>query len=144
MKLVRYFIYSSAVMLLITSGAKFIGAAGHEKILAELDPIVEISTKSLILVMAIAELLTAAVCLRTKEFWPSSILIAWLATNFLAYRIILHVIGYKKPCSCLGNVTDALHISPQVADATMKIILAYLLVGSYATIFWLWRFRKPG
>jgi hypothetical protein len=24
----------------------------------------------------------------------------------------------------------------------MKIILAYLLLGSYATLFWLWRQRK--
>jgi len=24
----------------------------------------------------------------------------------------------------------------------MKIILAYLLIGSYATLFWLWRQRK--
>ena len=32
---------------------------------------------------------------------------------------------------------DALHIPPQVADMAMKIILAYLLIGSYATLFWL-------
>jgi hypothetical protein len=41
----------------------------------------------------------------------------------------------------LGNLTDALHISPQTGDIAMKIILAYLLIGSYATLFWLWRQR---
>jgi cbb3-type cytochrome oxidase subunit 3 len=41
----------------------------------------------------------------------------------------------------LGNLTDALHIPPQAADTAMKIILAYLLIGSYATLFWLWRQR---
>jgi cbb3-type cytochrome oxidase subunit 3 len=37
---------------------------------------------------------------------------------------------------------DALHIPPQTADTAMKIILAYLLLGSYAMLFWLWRQRK--
>jgi len=40
------------------------------------------------------------------------------------------------------NLTDALHIPPQTAEMAMKIILAYLLIGSYATLFWLWRQRK--
>jgi hypothetical protein len=52
------------------------------------------------------------------------------------------LVGYHKPCSCLGNLTDALHIPPPMADTAMKIILAYLLIGSYATLFWLWRQRK--
>jgi len=39
----------------------------------------------------------------------------------------------------MGNLTDALHIPPQIADTAMKIILAYLLIGSYASLFWLWR-----
>jgi hypothetical protein len=42
----------------------------------------------------------------------------------------------------MGYFTDALHIPPQTADTVMKIILAYLLIGSYATLFWLWQQRK--
>jgi hypothetical protein len=42
----------------------------------------------------------------------------------------------------MGNLTDALHISPQVADTAIKIILVYLLLGSYAALFWLWLQRK--
>ena len=47
-----------------------------------------------------------------------------------------------KPCSCLGHITDALHIPPQTADTAMKIILAYLLIGCDATLFWLWTQHK--
>jgi hypothetical protein len=43
---------------------------------------------------------------------------------------------------CLGNLTYALNISPQKADTAMKIILAYLLIGSYASLSWLWRQRR--
>jgi cbb3-type cytochrome oxidase subunit 3 len=42
----------------------------------------------------------------------------------------------------MGNLADALHIPPQIADTAMKIILAYLLIGSYATLFWLWRQKR--
>ena len=141
MRLARIFIYSSAVILLITAGAKFIGSAGHEKILLERDPIIGVSIKNLILAAASTELAVAVVCFYAKGIWMPAMLIAWLATNLLGYRIIRELIGYQKPCSCLGNLMDALHIPPQTADTAMKIILAYLLIGSYATLFWLWRQR---
>jgi hypothetical protein len=142
MRLARFFIYSSAVILLITAGAKFMGSAGHKKILMERDPIIGISIRNLILVAASIELAVAVICFYTKEILMSAMLIAWLSTNLLGYRIILALISYKKPCSCLGNLTDALHITPQTADTGMKIILAYLLLGSYTTLFWIWRQRR--
>lgn len=85
------------------------------------------------------ELIIAAVCLFGKQLRLQASLVAWLATNFLVYRLSLLWVDYHKPCACLGNLTDALHISPQTADTAMKIILAYLFLGSYATLFWLWR-----
>jgi hypothetical protein len=142
MRLARFFIYSSAAILLLTAGAKFIGSAGHEKILMERDPIIGVSVRNLILVAASAELAIAAVCFYSKDIWMPVTLIAWLSTNLLGYRVIRVLIGYKKPCSCLGNFTDALHISPKAADTAMKTILAYLLIGSYASLFWLWRQRR--
>jgi len=89
------------------------------------------------------ELVVALVCLVSRRTLAIKAgLIAWLATSFLIYRLGLVWVVYQKPCSCLGNLTDALHISPQIADTAMKIILAYLLIGSYATLFSLWRQRK--
>jgi hypothetical protein len=73
--------------------------------------------------------------------------IAWLATNFFVYRCGLWWMGWHRPCSCMGNLTDALHIRPEVADNIMKVILAYLLIGSYGLLFWQWRanrLRVPG
>ena len=69
MRLVRFFIYSSAVILLITAVAKFIGSAGHEKILMERDPIIEISIRNLILIAASTELVIAIACFLSKEVW---------------------------------------------------------------------------
>jgi hypothetical protein len=69
-------------------------------------------------------------------------LLAWLATSFLFYRFGLLLTGYHKPCGCLGNITDALHISPKNVDVGMKVILFYLLFGSYASLFWIWKQKR--
>ena len=42
----------------------------------------------------------------------------------------------------MGNLTDALHIRPEVADNIMKAILGYLLIGSYGLLIWQWRLSK--
>ena len=54
----------------------------------------------------------------------------------------LWYLGWQRPCSCLGNLTDTLHISPHVADVAMKIVLAYLLVGSYGGLLCLWKLNR--
>ena len=41
-----------------------------------------------------------------------------------------------------GQFSDELHISLQATDTVMKIILAYLFIGSYAILFWLWRQKR--
>jgi hypothetical protein len=41
----------------------------------------------------------------------------------------------------LGNLADALHIPPNVADGALKIILLYLLIGSYGNLFRVWKPR---
>ena len=94
------------------------------------------------LVLGMAEIAIALLCFFGKSQKLALGLVAWLATNFVVYRLGLMWIGYHKPCSCLGNLTDALHISPNIADTAMKIILGYLLLGSYATLFWLWRQKR--
>jgi hypothetical protein len=93
------------------------------------------------LLVGVVEIVISTVCLFSKRTWLSAGFLAWLSTSFLAYRIGLVLVGYHRPCSCMGNLTDALHISPQTTDTAIKIILAYLLIGSYASLFWLWRQR---
>lgn len=69
-------------------------------------------------------------------------LLAWMTTNFLLYRLGLWWLDWKRPCPCLGNLTDALGISPAMADTIGKGLLAYLLVVSYALLILDWRGRS--
>jgi hypothetical protein len=142
MKAPRFFLYSVAVVLFLTALAKFISSFGGARVLLEHDPLTNLQFLYLFRLVGSIETVVALACLFSKRIWIPTGLVAWLATGFLAYRIELWRSGWHKSCSCLGNFTDALHIKPETADTVMKIVLAYLLIGSYGTLFWLWRQRK--
>lgn len=91
------------------------------------------------LLVGLLEIAVASVCLFSKQPVVALGLTAWLSTNFVLYRLGLWWMDWKSPCGCLGNLTDALHISPQTADNIMKVLLAYLLIGSYGLLIWNWR-----
>jgi hypothetical protein len=137
----KWFIPITAIILIITGAGKVWTAFGNAKLLTVADPIVGIEFKHLMLMAGVAELAIAALCLFAEAHRLATMLVAWMATNFLVYRIGLWWMGWHRPCSCLGNLTDALHISPTLADNIMKIVLAYLLIGSYGLLIWEWTRR---
>jgi hypothetical protein len=129
-------------VFLVTAIAKLISACGTAAVLEIPDPILDISFRHLLWIIGISELIVALFCIFGNRTSFPTWLVAWFATSFLVYRITFILAGYKKPCPCLGNITDMLHISPKTADTAMKIILAYLLIGSYATLFCWWQRNK--
>jgi hypothetical protein len=135
----RVFILSAGCILLVTGLAKIISASGKAEILNFNDPLFGMSFRHLMLLIGVVELVISTICFLSKSVRLQAGLLALLATNFLAYRIGLLCVGYHRPCSCMGNLTDALHISPQIADLMIKIVLVYLLIGSYGTLFWTWK-----
>jgi hypothetical protein len=139
----KWFMLSAGSILAVTGIAKVWSALGSSKVLAVADPITGLKFGHLMLAVGVAETLIALVCFFSKRQTLPLALVAWLTTNFVVYRLGLWWMGWHRPCNCLGNLTDALHISPQVADNIMKGILAYLLVGSYALLFREWRQQPP-
>lgn len=127
------FLYVTAIMLVITAGAKVWSLIGDSGLLYEVDPISDLTFGNLLSLAAALELGVAAVCL----FRPAAdglLAVGWLSTIFITYRICLWWINWEKPCSCLGNLTDALHISPQLADDVMKGLLGFMLIGSVSLL----------
>ena len=142
MNLKKVYVHSVGALLLTASTAKIVSSFGNASILQTCDPVTGFHFLNLFRIVATIELIIALVCFFGKQSMLSVGLVAWLSSSFLAYRIFLKLAGYHRPCSCMGNLTDALHIPPQTADTAMKIILAYLLLGSYAALFWLWRQKR--
>jgi len=134
----RLFMLASGALLAITSLAKIISAFGITGMLDKSDPILGVHFRTLLWLAGALELMAAYICFFSKQIITQVVMIAWLSTMFLTYRLGLLLIHYHSPCPCLGNLTDAIHISPQTADTAMKIGLAYLLVGSYGILFHQW------
>jgi hypothetical protein len=133
------FSLSSTIILIVVGFAKIVSAFGHMGILNESDPIFGVSFRLLMLLVGCVEIAIAFFCFFLRGNRTSMFLVAWLSSSFMIYQLGLRFVGWHRPCPCLGNLTDALHIPPQTADVAIKIILAYLLIGSYATLFWIWR-----
>ena len=138
----RAFFLSAGMLLGLTGLAKLVSSTGRAHILLTADPIFHISFRTLFLILGILELAVAAICFLRKRWELPAFLVAALSTNFVLYRLGMVWVGYTRPCPCLGNLTDALHIPPVVADYVLKIILAYLFIGSYAALFTFWNQRR--
>jgi hypothetical protein len=133
-KLTRWFVTSAGVILALTGVGKLVSASGNSRILDSSDPIFAISFRHLMLSLGLLELAVSAICLLTRRRKLALLLVAWLASNFLLYRAGLWFMGWSVPCNCLGNLTDALHLSPKIAETTAQIIAVYLLAGSVASV----------
>jgi len=136
-KLIRSFLYSSGAILIVTAIAKLISSFGATRILQSPDPILLLSYQKVFWIVGSIELIVAITCFFSRKVGLPVMLLACLSTSFLLYRVGLKCMGYQKPCGCLGNLTDSIHIAPATADFIMKIALAYMMIGSYVILFWL-------
>jgi len=137
-KLIRVFIICSGVLLLLTGQAKILSGWGSSHILQMPDPVFGLSFGSLFQWVGFVEVVVALLCFFGTRPVLQAGAIVLLSSNFVFYRLASMYVGYHKPCSCLGSLTDALHISAEAADTAMKFILGYLLLGSYGALCWLW------
>lgn len=144
MRIARGFLRSAGLLLFVTAAAKLISAVGSAYILRTLDPVLGIQFRADFWIAGSIEFLIALTCLFGGGIALRTGLVAWWSTNLILYRFALWGIGWHHSCPCLGNLTDAIHVSPQMADNLMKAVLAYLLIGSYGILFHLWwKNRKP-
>ena len=127
------------MVLGVTGLAKAFSAISPARVLDTPDPLIGIPFRQLLLLVGLAELLVAFLCLFADKRRLSLLAVAWLSSNFLVYRLGLWFIGWHHPCACMGSLAGALHLSDQAADNIMKGVLAYLLVGSYGILLWEWR-----
>ncbi len=137
-QIIKLFTRSAAVILLITAIAKLISFSGSAKILDQTDPILVFSFRHIFLAVGLLEVVIATLCFLPLNKFLQVSLLAWLSTIFLTYRLSLYYLNYHRPCSCLGNLTDALGVPPFLAEFFLKCVVVYLLLGSYTSLAWLY------
>lgn len=139
--LVAAFLVTSGIALILVGAGKLILAFGHMDGLFVLEPVFHLKFNHVLQAVGIVELCIGLMCLFVCRTWPKKGLffIAWLSSSLACYRIGLWLMNWRQPCNCMGYLKRPLHLSPEAADNTMRILLIYMLVGSYVGLFWLWR-----
>ena len=125
------FIFSAAIILFIAAAAKMLSATGSAQALDAPDSVLSLSHRHLFLLEGGLELVLSAFLLMSRNSKTQTALIAWLATNFLVYRLGLWWMGAPNLCNCLGNLDDYLPLSPRFINAVAYASLAWLLIGSW-------------
>ena len=134
------FLFSACLIFAITGIAKIFGSFGSAKALLELDPIFGVQFRHLMFAVGVVEIGLSVFCIASARTRTAVLLVAWLSCLFLFYRLGVWWLGWQVPCHCLGTLSDSLHMAPATADNLMKIVLAYLLVGSVACLVY---YRQP-
>jgi hypothetical protein len=138
----KWFLKLAGAILAVTGLAKAFAAIGPARALDAADPLFGMAFRQLFLLVGLSELLIAFICLLTERRGISLLLVASISGGFLAYRLSLWVVGWHRPCGCMGSLTELLHISPGTADNIMKGVLAFLLIGSYVLLLREWGHRR--
>jgi hypothetical protein len=124
------FLKSAILIIAVTALAKLYSAGGTAQILDHLDPIFLVLNRVMITVVGMIEFVVVGVLLINRNASVKLLTVAWLSANFVIYRFGLWFLQIKKPCSCLGTVTDLLPIDPATIDQGMKVLVIYLFLGS--------------
>ena len=127
-----WFLWSAAAILVLTGLGKISSAFGTAQVLTTADPVVGIPFRVLLPLAGGFELIIAALSV-WRRFPQRSrlLLVAWVSTMFVIYRVGLWAMDWHHPCGCMGNLAAALPFSDHTVDRVMRTALAYMSLGSF-------------
>lgn len=138
MNLIKLFIHSAGGILLAAALIRFVIVVGDAPVLALPEPMLGIPLHYAVLTIGGIELVVALICLFGKQAGFQIGWLAWLTTAFLVYRIGLYWMHHHPQATCIGGLTDPLHLSHGIMGAIVEIMPFYLLIGSYVAVIWFW------
>lgn len=130
-----WFIFCAGAILLLVGANIVLEVFKKSQALDIHDPVFGMSFRYLLLVVGIAEMAVAWVCLFTDKKTLSLGLVAWLAMEFAGYRIGLWTMGWHHS---LGFLVDPLNLSIRATDIITELTSVCLLMGS-VTLLWFGR-----
>lgn len=139
----KWFFRVAAMLLLATALAKLYSAGGNAKILLAQDQLTHLGFRALMVLAAACEAGVAFFLLRSKNPLRCSLVLLWLTSNFICYRLFNYVLGIHT-CPCLGHLTDRLPLPGSLVDVVLKLLLVWWLAGSLRITWRYWgRPRRP-
>jgi len=126
----------SGGLLSLTAVGKLITVFQQSPIIDEIDPIVGVQTKFLLLTAALLESVIVVWLLQRRSSLSKNLFLAWFGTAILLYRAAMWLQGAPEPCKCLGALGGWLPFSPYQLGGFMLASAVYLLTVS-AIFLWL-------
>ena len=139
----RLFRFSAASLLLLTACAKLFSATGHAALLEFPDPLLGIRNRELLILVGLVELAVVAGLLSGLTIRAKHLLLVWLSSNFVLYRLAFYSLNLGRPCPCLGTLTEKLHLSAHVVNWALSGVVVYLLLGSVCALRWACLKNRP-
>jgi uncharacterized CHY-type Zn-finger protein len=135
-KLTTFFTASAGAILLAMASALFvINVTGPTDLITPHDPIFGLPIKAIYWTfVGLALAVALDILFGTKPFRPM-LLLAWLTTNFLIYRIGLISFGSHGLTGFFGGFPYAFGMPARVANGLIQAIMGYLFIGSYGTLW---------
>jgi hypothetical protein len=126
-----------AVSALILAGAgllKLISASQEVASLTLPSFFLVLSNRQMMLLAGMIELLCVLYISLGKDLDNKVLLIAWLSSCFLVYRLGLLWTKFPTPCHCLGNALDWLPLDKKLVDSAMGLLVVMMICVSYSLI----------
>ena len=138
MKSIRIFILSAGGILMAAALNRFLIAAGDAQVLPLPDPMLGIPLRYAVIAVGALELAVALICLFGKRAGLQIGWLAWLATNYVVFWIGLLTMHCHPQGTCIGGLTDPLHLYQGTTGYVLEFIPFVLVLGSYAALIWVW------
>jgi hypothetical protein len=126
----RIFVIGAGAILALTGCAKILAALGSAQILEMQDELLMLRNRDLMFGMGLLEIAIAGVLCRGRDNLFSAMILIWLNANFVLYRIAL-LFTKTAICPCLGHIHQALHLSPEMVDTVLKLIICFNMTGAF-------------
>lgn len=138
-KLTRAFVLSAGGLLLAAALARFFIFVENSPLLHRPDALLGIPLQLGVVLVGGVELGVALACLFGTRTGLQAALLAWASLNYLVFRIGLVWMGVHQEWTCIGSLTDPLHLARGNSGGTTSYVIpSYLLVGSFAALLWPW------
>ncbi|HEY3931501.1 MAG TPA: hypothetical protein VGM58_03940 [Verrucomicrobiae bacterium] len=141
----RQFAHSAGALLLASAVGMFISIWAGTGLVHPHEPLFGMSLPDFFLIVSGLELAIGLICLFGKQTTLQVTLVLWLAMNFAAYQAGLWWMGGSAGFKgYLGDMSAAFGISAGTAEMMLKILVLYLLVGSFFSLLWSWIKKESG
>jgi DNA-directed RNA polymerase subunit RPC12/RpoP len=137
MRWVRFFIITAGIILLAAAAIRFLIATGHAQVLALPEPLLGVPLRDAVIGVGAFELIVALICLFGRRLGLQIGWLVWLATSYIVACIGLLAMHCHPQGTCIGGLTDPLHIHHGTLGYLFELIPVILVLGSYvAAISW--------